>query len=413
MLVPALSLVLLAQGQSPFASSQTVDDPLRLALTPILDGVVAEQEWEFFTESDGGRAYFQWEPGKLYWAGKIPNGRDLVLTLDASGDGWLVGKDNLEVRCSLVGSEVRTTVRQLDATDRNGPTWIDPQIIKEAMTVAARPSDGYWNVEVGFEPVMFTSAPAENRRIGLRMDTFARGVETGPAYQPRQLTFSTLRFDTSQGLFSGMTWRPQVKTRSVSRYDPVNFRFTFEIEEDCPPLRSVEIGGEGYAGQALKPVSTEFPAIDGRGRAFVDFRSPVEATAVGGYRVLRASVMAGDGRVATIRTSIRIADLIDFDPNFRTVLPFSTEPQRVKGGVTIQSMALGRVEGRFSIRYPEDWFAIGTLDREFLIYHDRGRSRIPIEFQIPGGVRGVYPVVLSAQLGERSLVETVYVSVGQ
>ena len=408
-----LSVVALSQSQNLLQEPPEIADPLRLAVTPILDGVVSEEEWEFLTESSGGRTYFQWEPGKLYWAAKAQNRQDVVFTLDANGDGWLVGNDNLEIRCRLNGTQVNTSVRQLDATDRNGPTWVDPDVIAESLTISASPSDTYWNLEVGFEPLTFMKSPDENMRIGARMDIVPSNSDTGPGYMPRGLAFLTMRMDTSEGLFSGLEWRPEVKTRNVSMFDKMRFRLNFIVEEDCPPIRSVTFSGEGFGSRAIESVVAEFPEVDNRGRAFVDFESPINETAVSGYRVLRAEVQAANGRTAVIRTSFEVAQVVDFEPNFRIELPYSAEPQKVKGGVTIQSQVLGRIDGKFSIRYPDEWLTIGTLDRDFLIYHNRGRSRVPVEFVVPGGVRGVFPVRLSAKVGDQSILKTVYVSVGQ
>lgn len=407
-----LSAVLLTQAQNPLQVAPEVRDPLRLALTPILDGVVSESEWELLTEGAGGRSYFQWEPGKFYWGAKAQNGKDVVLTLDANGDGWLVGKDNLEIRCRFENNEVRTTVRQLDATDRNGPTWIEPEVIPEALTINASPSDTYWNLEVGFEPLISMGSPNENRRVGARIDFFDSGVDTGPGYMPRSLAFLLMRMDTSQGLFSGLEWKPEVKTRNVSVFDQMRFRLNFVVEEDCPPLTSVAFSGEGFGARAVESSVEEFPAPDGRGRAFVDFNSAIDEAAISGYRVLRAEVKAADGRTAVIRTSFQVAPVVNLDPNFKMELGYSDQPQRVKGGVTIESQTTGRVDGKFSIRYPDAWLTVGTLDRDFLIYHSKGRSRIPIEFVVPGGTRGVYPIMLSAKVGERSILKTVYVTVG-
>ncbi len=392
---------------------QVVDNPLRLALTPVMDGVVSDQEWEPFVESADGQTFFQWEPGRMYWGAKAKLGKDVVVSIDANGDGWLVGDDNIEIRCRLVGSEVRTTIRQMDATDRNGPKWVDPIVLPESLRIAGTAGSDYWNLEVSFQPIQFTASPDENRRIGVRMDLLDVSTDTGPGYMPRSLSFLNLRFDDSRGLFSGLTWRPQVKTRSISRFDKLRFRFNFETFEDCPPLQTVDMSGEGYARNAIKSVAIPFPALDKKGNAFVDFESEIGANTAPGYRVLRAAVVAADGRIALIRTSFRVAPLVDLDPNFKMELPYSIEPQRVKGGITVRSQALGRLEGGVSVRYPAEWTSLGKLDQQFLIYHSKGSWRMPIEFQVPAGASGVFPIVLSAKVGEESVFETVYVIIGQ
>lgn len=414
MISQVLSLVCAATGLGQnMMSPQLVDDPIRLALTPKMDGSIQDQEWEPFVDSAESRTFFQWEPGMFYWGAKAPIGKDIVISLDANGDGWLLGTDNVEIRCRLVGTDVQTTIRQLDASDRNGPKWVDPALLPEALRITGSVGSDGWNLEVSLQPIQFTENPEENRRIGLRMDVVDGSFDSGPSYTPRSLNFVTLRFDNSKGLFSGLTWRPQVRTRLVSRYDKLKFRFNFETFEDCPAMQTVDLSGEGLARNAIKTVGVPFPKLDKKGNAFVDYESEIGAESASGYRILRAAIVAADGRIAVVRTSFRISPLVDLDPNFKMKLPYSIEPQRVKGGVTIKSQALGRVEGAVSIRYPAEWTSIGKLDQQFLIYHSKGSWRMPIEFQVPAGASGVFPVVLSAKVGDESVFETVYVMVGQ
>lgn len=412
-MVPTLlTFVLSAQDTNPLMVRQTIDDPLRLALTPQMDGTIGDEEWEPLCDVPGGRTYFQWEPGKFYWAAKAQTGKDVVLTLDANGDGWLVGDDNVEVRCRFENGGVKATVRQLDATNRNGPKWVSPEIVEESLKLrASQSSDGYWSLEAAFEPIQFTAVPEENRRIGMRMDVLSPDQESGPAYMPRALSFLTMRYDTSQGLFDGLAWHPSTKTRSISRFDNVRFRFSFEVGEASPVLQSVEMGGEGYASEVIKQVTVPFPTTDKRGNGFVDYDSDISSLATSGYRILRATVTAKDGRKALLRTSFRVADLVDLDPNFKMDLNYSDQPQRIKGGVTIRSQSTGKIDGKFSVRYPESWSAVGDLDRDFLIYHSRGYYRVPIEFMVPAGTRGVFPILISAKVGGESIFRTVYVTV--
>ena len=96
--MPVLELiaaVVLAQAGPELTRPQGVTDPLRLALTPQLDGVVMDQEWDQLVQTPDGPVFFQWEPGAIYWAAKAKPGTDVVLSLDLAGDGWLVGDDNI------------------------------------------------------------------------------------------------------------------------------------------------------------------------------------------------------------------------------------------------------------------------------------------------------------------------------
>lgn len=399
-------------GQESFLlKPQAGVDPLRLALTPIRDGVVTDQEWDQFVDTDNGPTFFQWEPGKLYFGAKPKPGFEVVISLDARGDGWLVGDDNLEIRVSMEGENPKAEVRQLDATDRSGPVWVVPRLYPNSVQVAAKPSTAYWNLESVFSAETMGIDIKEDSRVGVRVDVVPAGSDVGPSYLPRNLQFMRLRFDKSRGLFSGLVWRPGIRNRNVARLDPFKFRFNFEVESDAPALQSMDVVGEGFARDAIRQVTIPFPTPDRRGRTFVDYESEIKSDAAGGYRILRATLLAADGRIAQIRTSFRIADLLDFEFGLPTSLRYSDAPQVIKGTVTLRSQGEGRMNGNFNMVLPETWSSRRGLSEDFLIYFSRGNAKVNVEYSIPGGATGTFPVILNARIGEMELQRVVYVTI--
>lgn len=411
-MTPTLVSALLIAGQDQFLlKPQAGIDPLRLAISPIRDGVVTDQEWDQFAETPGGPTFFQWEPGKLHFGAKPKPGQEVVVSLDANGDGWLVGDDNLEIRIRLQGEELATEVRQLDASDRSGPAWVVPRLMPNSIQVVGKNSTAYWNMEATFLAAGFSKEVKEDSRVGIRVDIVPEGTETGPAYLPRNLSFLRMRFDKSRNLFSGVVWRPGIRNRAVARLDPLKFDFDFELDPDAPAIQSVDVVGEGYARDAINQVTVPFPALDRRGRAKVSYSSEIKNTAVGGYRVLRATMLAADGRIAQIRTSFRIADLVDFDFGLPTTVRFSENPQVVKGVVTIVSRGEGKINGKFKMRLPDSWSGRRGQQEDFLIYYPRGAAKVTIEYSIPGGASGTFPVELTATVGEHEIQKVVYITV--
>lgn len=398
-----------ASGEPLMLRPQPVVDSLRIAITPLLDGVVTEQEWDLLAESDQGPVFFQWEPGKLHWAAKPKPGNDVVLSLDLKGDGWLVGNDNLEIRTRLVGETLETTIRQLDATDRNGPQWLDPRLVPNSVVTRARGSATFWNLEGSITPVEIAPEPALDQRVGVRVDIVPTGADTGPAFMPRNLALLRLRFDKSRNLFSGLTWRPEVRSRSVARLDPLRFRINFTRDEEGPAVQTVDIVGEGYARDVVNQATVPFPQLDRRGRGFVDYASDIKPDALAGYRVLRATLLAADGRIATIRTSFRVSELVEIEPRLPRFLPYSEQAQTLRADVNLRSQALGRIEGRFDYILPETWTPRRGQSSDFLIFHSRGSSRQVIEFTIPPAVTGPFPVVLNVKIGDREVQKIHYI----
>lgn len=411
-MIPTLLSAALMQGQESFLLKPMAGvEPIRLAITPIRDGVVTDQEWDLLTDTPNGPTFFQWEPGKLYFGAKPKPGQEVVVSVDCNGDGWLVGDDNLEIRIRMDGEQPKAEVRQLDATDRSGPVWVVPRLLPNAVMVAAKNSTAYWNLEAVVNVEGFSREIKEDSRVGVRVDLIADGTDVGPSYIPRNMSFMRLRFDQSRNLFSGLVWRPGIRNRNVARLDPFKFGFNFEVEPGAPGLQSVDVVGEGYARDAINQVTVPFPATDGRGRATVNYSSEIKNDAVGGYRVLRATLLATDGRIAQIRTSFRIAELIDFDFGMPTTVKYSDDAQVIKGSVTLKSQGEGRISGRFNMKLPDTWTGRRGQQEDFLIYFSRENAKVVVEYSIPGGSTGVFPVVLTAKVGDHEISKIVYVTI--
>src|SRR5690242_14981297 len=119
-----LPLLLAAAGfeiQDQFSQPLEVAQPVRLQLTPNLDGKIDREEWDAL----GSNTYLQWEPGRVYAAAQMPAGKALVFSIDGKGDGWLVGRDNIEYRVTVKDGHAVVTARELDATAVKEPVWRD------------------------------------------------------------------------------------------------------------------------------------------------------------------------------------------------------------------------------------------------------------------------------------------------
>jgi len=383
-----------------------IDQVNRIALTPQMDGVIAPEEWEGLAAD----TFFQWEPDTLYWAAKAQQGQDIVMSLDYHGDGWLVGDDNIEFRCRHTGDTVTLTMRRLDATDPNGPKWTDRDLIPQSFRAAVTTDGNVWALESAWTPI-FDQAPAEGKIMGIRIDTTAPTEESSPAYLPRTMGFVGLRWDNSDKLFTGLSWRPMFKVRSVARDDGVRVKYEFTQGEDCPLFKSVAFRGEGLAADEISSMTNPFPPFNNKGKTAVDYNSKISQTATAGYRVLRATVTAADGSVALLRSSFRISDLVDFDIRLPRTLAAKAEAQIVRGSVVLDSQGFGRVEGIYSVVAPPEWTMTKGKEEKFMIYHSRGTARMPFEMVVPNGARGVFPLTFKAVVGDRTMEKTIFIPV--
>jgi hypothetical protein len=385
---------------------QPTDSMVRLALTPVLDGKLEAEEWDQLS----GSTYFQWEPETLYWAAKAAANEDVVMSLDYNADGWLVGDDNLEIRIRMEGGEARVRVRHLDASDPAGPQWKDGGIAPESVKLAAVPVEGGgWVLESSYTPP-FQSGLMEGRKLGVRIDLVPSGLDLGEAYLPRGLSFLSMQLDSSRGLLPEMSWRPMIDNRSVAREDHLKVRFEISRDTEALNLTRYEFRGEGLARDVLGSGNQPFPPFN-RNKASLNIDSMISKTAVPGWRVIRAELQGPKGEPILLRTSVRIADLIDFEIPLREPLRASTDMQVIKTSITLRSQFSGRMEGIFSVEVPSDWSVTKNKEHKFSIFHSRGTAKVPVEIVVPRNIVGVFPITFRAKIGNEEMFKTIYLPI--
>lgn len=399
---------LAAVTQDPTPTFTTTDfavaEANRLALTPRLDGSLAQEEWDALADANGARSYFQWEPGVLYAAAKLPKGKDWLLSLDVDGDGWLIGRDNYEVRVSWGDGAPRAQIRLLDATQRDAPAWVEVPFLQGLLKSAGSEDADGWTVELKIVGTMLPMIGL-GRSLGVRTDAVDAATESPAAFVPRKTALVTLRWDRSRGLPSGMEWGPEYRVRSAPPGDRFRIRFTFRNPGDSA-LRRAEFRAEGFARESMAVEEQPFPAFDRKGRSFMDYETLIDPEASRGYRVARARLTGEKGEDVLIQTSFRIADLVEFDTVFPKDLRSKPESQLIRASVVLKSQTRNRVDGVFTVSLPDGWSVAEGADRKFLIYHPRGNTRIGLELIAPAGARGLVPIELKATIGDRVVQQT-------
>lgn len=391
------------------SSAFHVEQPIRLALTPILDGVVSDGEWESLSDS-AGATFFQWEPGKLYWAAKPLPGQDVILSFDMSNDGWLTGKDNYEIRASQVKDQIRLSIRQLDATDRNNPVWVSPDLAAESFKVVSKPSQEYWNLEGSFTPIL-GKVPSLNDQLGIRLECVSATTEELPPYLPKVMAPVRLRFDQSSNLFSGVTWHPEFDYREVARVENLEMKLRFKLLPETSLLQTIRVEGEGLAQNAISPYQSIFPDIDRGGNATVKYSSPINDAAIGGYRIVRAVLTDSNNDISVLRTSVKIADLVEMKISLPQEVTFDSDNRSVRGFVSILSRTKQDVRGHFDYSLPDYWEAKKGTALDFRIINPRDEFRVPIEFDVPTSAKGAYPFNCVIEIDGKKIYETVYVTI--
>lgn len=378
----------------------------RLAHTPELDGVLADSEWDQF-EADTS---MQWEPGKVHWSAVAPRDFDVLLSLDLNADGWLVGDDNIQVRISRSANGAMAVVSRLDATNRDGPVWISLATPFQLLEWEHSGAEYHWTLEASMD-LDSKQFMKQGDTIGVRIDVVKSMADLGPAYEPRKLAYVNLVLDQGSN-DDDISWTVGARLREVAREDGLKMRFDLQrMDGSNLGVESVDIRFEGDRGRDLAAISRPFGQFDRRGKARIEYESTIASDARTGYRILKAELRRSDGSVTVLRTSFRINDLVRFEVSIPRQIMQSQVEQVVKGHVYIQSTGTGRVEGVFSARCVDGWQINRGGNEEFLIFHPRGRQRIPIEITIPAYALGAYPIRLEARIGERVIEQIAYIEV--
>ncbi|HRF60151.1 MAG TPA: hypothetical protein PLH94_09590 [Fimbriimonadaceae bacterium] len=406
MLALLASYAFVGQLTEPGAFGELFDvrEPIRLALTPKMDGQMEPEEWDPLSSSGGLESWMQWEPGVLYLAGKAATGRDIVWSLDLRGDGWLVGRDNLEIRAAWGPQGPIYTARLLDATQRNGPIWEESPLLEGMLQMAGNQTADSWLCEIKLL-ALFLPYIGESSKLALRGNAIESGGATPAAYVPRRTFPLTMSRDRNRGLPIGMEWVSEYVARSVVPGDSIRIRLNFTNPNRTARFDRIELRMMGLLKDSTTSTSKPFPSLNRRGRGFVDYETDVASTATTGYRVMQGKLTDANGQEAIVETSFLVAPAVVFDVNLPMNTTVKQEGQTIAGSVTIRSQTRLRVDGEFSIEVPEGWTAPRGGYRKFIIYSSRGSQRVGLQLVAPQGAQGAFPITFKAKIGD-SVVQT-------
>jgi hypothetical protein len=388
---------------------QLTSSSVRLAVTPVLDGRMTSEEWDPLGESGGQPVFFQWDDNAVYWAAETDGAQDMILSLDYSGDGWLNGDDNYEIRVSVAGGIPKTAIRRLDASDKNGPQWRPGGLAPSSVMASAKPTADGYVIEASYQPPS-NMKPEAGSRLGVRVDVAEPNDDLGAPFVPRSMGFLILQLDSSSGLEENESWRPRVRNRSIAREDEFGIEYEIRRDDDSVDFESFAYRAEGDLKANLAEGRQPFAPFKGKSMK-VGFKSIVAESATPGWRVVRAELTRADGSVAILRSSIRVSEFLDFDVRLPDTIKAQADAQVVKGSVTLKSQVMGQLEGMFTAEAPNEWTLSKGATDEILIYHARGTKKVNIEMIVPKNTYGVFPLKFSVKVGEKTVEHTLFLTV--
>lgn len=393
-----------------FSVAPVVSDTVRLAMSPMLDGKIEVEEWDPFS-SGSCESFFQWEPGQLHAAARLPQGQDMVVSLDLKGDGWLQGSDNVELRVKWTGTAAELAVRRLDASRPEGPTWVDGANLGGAARVVGAVEGDKWVAELSVSDPGLGMVPMKaETRVGVRIDAAAPTDTFAEPYLPRIMALVNLLMDRGTSLPTGLQWKPEFRGRTVVPGEQIRIRLTFN-GTDLLNFKRIDMRTEGLAKNETASSGVPFPPFDRKNRAFVDYTTDVHDTASNGWRILRGTITDGEGKTTIVQTSYEVSPVVQFEFEAPKKLQSSSEPQVVRLATFIRSNTKKRVNGIFRIE-PSQTFKIVNGDaKPIIIYNARGSKRQVFEIEVPGGYKGAMPITMVAEIGIQTHRQTVWLNI--
>ena len=387
-----------------------------------------EEAWDrLYTTGEGANrrtAYLDWDDDFLYVALESPTAENVRVDIDAKGDGWFRGADNVAIEVSATGA---LAVQRWDTVqNRERPVWAQSPIPASAIRVTQG------NTPAGTFAVVLaigrTEAAGLTRRpgagFGLRtswgeppaLSPDASGALPPTSFTPRALLSLALA-DTVPGGDSSLSARVSVSPRQVVLgTDQVKATLTVKNETKTPVrvtrlfLRGSQtsqphLDAAAYTGQELKPGETVR-------RDFVMSVGP--GVGLGALVVTGGAEREGGTPVAGLAAFNRVEPYtLTLTLDERPVTPKNAAVTDENGSVTYEkrevvvtlaSRATQRGEAEVALELPAGWGLDGG-DRKRRIRLPFASEARPLRYRIlipPAAAPGTYPIRVTVQAGERT-----------
>ena len=295
-------------------------DAQRLRRAVTIDGIADENEWEpFYNAPDGaikGTFYCQWDDNFLYLAAKSDAPASLLFDIDAGGDGWLRGADNMEIVIGGLGEGgvPAVSVRLLDAANsKDTPVWRENAIDPKTIVVSSKTVGGSQFTEIAIPKNTGSLVLRPGATIGLRGEFLppiapTAYVPTMP-FEPHLLLDATL-VDTKAVSIPGVN--PRLTISDNKCVAGQNLFGTLELlnqTDQTIPIRAVMWTGLGSSYDAVNTIRevVAAPLPAGKTQKYKYKTILPNDLAVGSYTLLVTAEMSG-GRQAQSSTTFTVVE---------------------------------------------------------------------------------------------------------
>lgn len=372
-------------------------DPQRLKLRPNLDGEIGATEWSpLYTVSEGavtGTVYLNWDDDFLYVAAKMDQAGWLVADIDASGDGWLRGADNLELVVAPVteAAAAPLTARVLDASvNRDAPVWNEAVVDPRSVPLVVKQSGPGQVVEMAVPRGLAGLAPRAGALVGFRADFLPAGtapVATAP-YEPHLLLDVTL-VESKTVAVTGIIPRLSLEDNSLVPGQTLHATLDLHNQiDEARGVRSVTWTGVGPAESYLKTVrEVAVPDVKGLKTLRLRYSSPLPDKTVPGFYQFSVTAEMDDGSKVSATSSFSVEEAftiaLEAEPTDLALIG----PTQVRLTVTLTSAAPGFKRTDVTIEAPASWEIKGRAKRSVNVHRENGTARTVFVATIPSATQ--------------------------
>jgi hypothetical protein len=386
-------------------------DSQRLRRSPQIDGVISDNEWDpFYTITDGpikGTFYCNWDDNNLYLAVRTEQPATVLFDIDAGGDGWLRGADNLEVVVGSVpdGSTPPIVARLLDAaSNKDTPSWNTTSTDPKSFMVAEKSTGGVQVIELAIPKGTGSLVLRPGATIGLRAEFLppaapATYLPTQP-FEPHLLLDAKL-VDSRISSVAGIIPRLSLSDYTCVAGETLFATMQLQNQTDIPvPIRSVIWEGTGNSADAvntMKDVAVE--PIPGLGIRKLTYKTVIPPTLTPGSYTLTVTANMPEGKQVQSTVSFKVVEplqvQISSDPQPLAIVG----PTKLAVLVDIFSQVPNGMRCDVSVdTAPPTWVLDGASKRRTSVDRKGGHTVVKLNFKVPSNTAaGDYPVAVTVR----------------
>lgn len=385
---------------------KVASDAMRLRRTPKIDGVLSEGEWDvFYTVTEGvlkGTVYCNWDDNFLYLAVKSQNPAGVVFDIDAGGDGWLRGADNLEIVVGAANETGKPTLaaRLLDAANtKETPVWKEGALDVSRIQSAISNVGDSTIIEIAIPKDMGSLVLRTGATLGIRADflppTPASVFIPTAAYEPHLLLDAKLaesRAVAPAGVNPTLTISDNKCVGGQTLFGTMEL---LNQTDTNLPIKSILWTGTGASYDALNTVREVVVSdLGGRKSLKLKYKTPLPTNLPTGTYALNCTVEFEDGKQVISSATFSIVEPLQVQMYGQPDPVAIVEKTRYTAVVDVYS-AVPRGTG-FDVELtaiPVGWELEGNKKRKGQVDREDAKTGVRFVFRVPNTtLAGEYPI---------------------